>query len=640
MLCLLDIARIAYVKYGFTEAPGLVKFEQEIDREIAIENELLNGSGSLHEFTDICVRRDEDKMRFNNTSSNRNSHGRARNSIDIAFDKTDELVMRYCRHKEEEAARKKIESLEEAAKLSCSEQRLFLSTNLEPHQYLNNSIDGLCDKYLDNMQVQNSKNEHTSKCQEFVAPTSTCDIPKATSKIQSTDLEHELEVYDDLSTAISSSICDNKQARDKKSLVDLGNVDSLDSGEGPTESASTGLSSSQVHDDTFNTQMTHTTSIPVAKKRTSLVPSVSSQQASSMTNSELSSSRSSLLSNQDGSNSVCNNQYGRQITSDLDGKVMRIAKSYYGKKATKDVTRLSEGKYKIADRIVFVRLLKGHRVMVRIGGGWDTLENFLFRHKSDPSQVIDPDNLLPIETKMPFDKTAQITPIKSSRLPYYRRSESASSTNLSLSNLSLSNHSLISSTTPSHKSSERTLCNSLNSSSIARFGPNQSPYLFIHKVQAPNNESIKISSPLRTIESRKRYSQLRSKSQDRQSQASQFGSPLNQPKLPSYHQQRATINHPNNHLVQHPLVSSKTPAVSASNLFPATLTTPRLKASNHQQSQTRLPIYQQKKAFSTSKTETIRKFGFSSDSLHSTTFPHKLPTQNHFTRGFVVKTKK
>jgi hypothetical protein len=171
-----------------------------------------------------------------------------------------------------------------------------------------------------------------------------------------------------------------------------------------------------------------------------------SHQTESSMNSELSSSRSSLLSNQDGNNS--NSNYERQATSDLDGKVMRIAKSYYGKKATKDVTRLSEGKYKIADRIVFVRLLKGHRVMVRIGGGWDTLENFLFRHKSDPSQVIDPDNLLPIETKMPFDKTPQATPTKSSsKLPYYRLSNSASSNNLSLSNVSISNHSLISSTT-------------------------------------------------------------------------------------------------------------------------------------------------------------------------------------------------
>lgn len=37
VLCLLDVARIACVKHGFTEAPGLVKFEQEIDRELAAE---------------------------------------------------------------------------------------------------------------------------------------------------------------------------------------------------------------------------------------------------------------------------------------------------------------------------------------------------------------------------------------------------------------------------------------------------------------------------------------------------------------------------------------------------------------------------------------------------------------------------
>ena len=38
VLCLLEVARIACTKHSFTPAPGLVEFEQEIDREI--ENEL------------------------------------------------------------------------------------------------------------------------------------------------------------------------------------------------------------------------------------------------------------------------------------------------------------------------------------------------------------------------------------------------------------------------------------------------------------------------------------------------------------------------------------------------------------------------------------------------------------------------
>lgn len=44
--------------------------------------------------------------------------------------------------------------------------------------------------------------------------------------------------------------------------------------------------------------------------------------------------------------------------------------------------RLSEGQYVVAGKIVFIRLLKGKHVMVRVGGGWDTLEHFLTRHES------------------------------------------------------------------------------------------------------------------------------------------------------------------------------------------------------------------------------------------------------------------
>ncbi|KAK0171498.1 hypothetical protein PV327_011195, partial [Microctonus hyperodae] len=49
------------------------------------------------------------------------------------------------------------------------------------------------------------------------------------------------------------------------------------------------------------------------------------------------------------------------------------------------VRKVGEGRYHIAGRNVFIRLLKGRHMMVRVGGGWDTLEHFLSRH--DPCQV-------------------------------------------------------------------------------------------------------------------------------------------------------------------------------------------------------------------------------------------------------------
>ncbi|XP_041968938.1 GAS2-like protein 3 [Aricia agestis] len=49
------------------------------------------------------------------------------------------------------------------------------------------------------------------------------------------------------------------------------------------------------------------------------------------------------------------------------------------------VKKVGEGRYNIAGRNVFIRLLKGRHMMVRVGGGWDTLEHFLSRH--EPCQV-------------------------------------------------------------------------------------------------------------------------------------------------------------------------------------------------------------------------------------------------------------
>ncbi|XP_076350326.1 growth arrest-specific protein 2-like isoform X2 [Tachypleus tridentatus] len=76
----------------------------------------------------------------------------------------------------------------------------------------------------------------------------------------------------------------------------------------------------------------------------------------------------------------------RPKSSELDKKVMQIAEDVLEDNTL--VKRISEGRYNVAGKTVFVRLLKGRHVMVRVGGGWDTLEHFLSRHNvTDPCQV-------------------------------------------------------------------------------------------------------------------------------------------------------------------------------------------------------------------------------------------------------------
>ncbi|KAL0272959.1 UNVERIFIED_CONTAM: hypothetical protein PYX00_005750 [Menopon gallinae] len=81
----------------------------------------------------------------------------------------------------------------------------------------------------------------------------------------------------------------------------------------------------------------------------------------------------------------------RNEISELDRKVAqatKIAQKHChcdNEKCSKlAVKKVGDGKYNIAGRNVFVRLLKGRHMMVRVGGGWDTLEHFLLRH--DPCQ--------------------------------------------------------------------------------------------------------------------------------------------------------------------------------------------------------------------------------------------------------------
>jgi hypothetical protein len=45
-----------------------------------------------------------------------------------------------------------------------------------------------------------------------------------------------------------------------------------------------------------------------------------------------------------------------------------------------EIQRVSEGKYRIDGKLVFIRMLKDKHVMVRVGGGWDTLANYLLKH--------------------------------------------------------------------------------------------------------------------------------------------------------------------------------------------------------------------------------------------------------------------
>uniref|UniRef100_H3CJQ6 Growth arrest-specific 2 like 3 n=1 Tax=Tetraodon nigroviridis TaxID=99883 RepID=H3CJQ6_TETNG len=47
---------------------------------------------------------------------------------------------------------------------------------------------------------------------------------------------------------------------------------------------------------------------------------------------------------------------------------------------------LSEGRYRLGDKTLFIRMLHGKHVMVRVGGGWDTLRGFLLKY--DPLRLL------------------------------------------------------------------------------------------------------------------------------------------------------------------------------------------------------------------------------------------------------------
>ncbi|KAM8939116.1 growth arrest-specific protein 2 isoform 2-T2 [Pelodytes ibericus] len=50
------------------------------------------------------------------------------------------------------------------------------------------------------------------------------------------------------------------------------------------------------------------------------------------------------------------------------------------------VERLSQGRYKVGEKILFIRMLHNKHVMVRVGGGWETFAGYLLKH--DPCRMV------------------------------------------------------------------------------------------------------------------------------------------------------------------------------------------------------------------------------------------------------------
>ncbi|XP_059683878.1 LOW QUALITY PROTEIN: GAS2-like protein 1 [Gavia stellata] len=69
------------------------------------------------------------------------------------------------------------------------------------------------------------------------------------------------------------------------------------------------------------------------------------------------------------------------------------------------MVKVSEGKYKVGDSstLIFVRVLRSH-VMVRVGGGWDTLEHYLDKH--------DPCRCASLSHRLPQPRTPGFSPQK------------------------------------------------------------------------------------------------------------------------------------------------------------------------------------------------------------------------------------
>ncbi|XP_052240834.1 growth arrest-specific protein 2-like isoform X2 [Dreissena polymorpha] len=61
----------------------------------------------------------------------------------------------------------------------------------------------------------------------------------------------------------------------------------------------------------------------------------------------------------------------------LDEEVRKMAARC---RCSEHVTRIREGTYMVFGKAVIIRLLQNRHLMVRVGGGWDTLEHYLVKH--------------------------------------------------------------------------------------------------------------------------------------------------------------------------------------------------------------------------------------------------------------------
>ncbi|XP_041354342.1 growth arrest-specific protein 2-like [Gigantopelta aegis] len=66
----------------------------------------------------------------------------------------------------------------------------------------------------------------------------------------------------------------------------------------------------------------------------------------------------------------------------LHAEVQKMARKCH---CEEHVKRIREGMYSIFKKTIFIRLLNDKHLMVRVGGGWDTLEHYLLHH--NPHQV-------------------------------------------------------------------------------------------------------------------------------------------------------------------------------------------------------------------------------------------------------------
>lgn len=79
---------------------------------------------------------------------------------------------------------------------------------------------------------------------------------------------------------------------------------------------------------------------------------------------------------------------GRKSTGNLlDDAVKRISEDPPCKCPAKFcVERLSQGRYRVGEKILFIRMLHNKHVMVRVGGGWETFAGYLLKH--DPCRML------------------------------------------------------------------------------------------------------------------------------------------------------------------------------------------------------------------------------------------------------------